>query len=629
MRKLWILILIVIALWLLVVLGLAQEGAIEFGAGRWDMEGARVIDHLGRKSLAGTAVLKDVAFGDGIIEFDVAVSPGVRTYPGVVFRMRDEGHYERIYIRPHRAPLYADAVQYVAAFNGIDSWQLANGPGSTARAVIPTKEWVAIRVEVSGTQARMFIGPDPRPALEVTHLRHGVSQGRIGLMGPPDGTAFFSNFRFRTDSGLAFPPPPPLDCPPGVVSDWEISPPVPAREIDPEVYPGSAKLGSLAWKKVRSEADGLVDISRNFGRTGPEPDVVLARAVVDRETESLEKFVFGYSDEVRIYLNGIPVYAGDSTYTLRDSSFLGVVGPFDAVYLPLRRGANEILLILTENMGGWGFLVRRAVEFVEPSILEKLWETEALFFVPESAVVDPARSAVYVSNYDGYRPSQGRGMQSISRLTFEGKLDSPKWIEGLNNPTGLAVWKDTLFAVEASGIVEIDIPSARIVGRHPAPGAVFLNDIAVGDNGDAYVTDARKGSLFKFSGGAFDEWLTGPEIEQPNGILVRGDRVVWGNNGDGCLKAADLKTKRVEVIARLSPGVIDGIQAVPGGEFLVSHNEGRLFLISPDGKIAKILDTSAVGLDLADFGFDAKSGLLVFPTFRAHRVVAFRLSKGP
>jgi hypothetical protein len=268
------------------------------------------------------------------------------------------------------------------------------------------------------------------------------------------------------------------------------------------------------------------------------------------------------------------------------------------------------------------------VEFITPSVLEKLWETEASLFVPESAAIDSARSAVYVSNYDGYRPSQGRGMQSISRLTLAGEIDSPEWIEGLNNPTGLAVRGDSLYAVEASGIVEIDIPAARILRRYPAAGAVFLNDVSIGENGDAYVSDSRKGAIFKFSEGAFEEWLTGPDIDQPNGILVRGDRVLWGNNGDSCLKAADLKTKTVEVVARLSAGVIDGIQAAPGGDFLVSHNEGRLFRISPGGKITKILDTSALGLNLADFGFDAESGLLVVPTFRAHKVVAFRMS-GP
>ena len=627
MRKLWLIVLVVIVLWLLVVTGLAQEGAVDFGPGRWDMEGARVTEHLGRKSLAGAAVLKDFVFENGVIEFDVAVAAGVRSYPGIIFRMQSEGEYERIYIRPHRAPLYPDAVQYVAAFHGIDSWQLSNGPGATAPAVIATQEWLPIRVEVAGTQARMFIGTNPHPALAVTHLRHGESKGRIGLMGPLDGTAFFSNFRFREDSGLTFDPPPPIDSPPGVVTDWQISPPVKVREIDLEVYPGRANPSALAWREVKAEADGLVDVSRHFGRTGTEPDVILARTVIRRERDSLEKFCFGYSDEVRIFLNGTPLFSGDSTYTLRDPSFLGIVGPYDAVYLPLKKGENELLLVVTENMGGWGFLVRSGTAVYASPKLEKRWETEKAFSVPESAALDLARSAIYVSNYDGYHPSQGRGMQSISRLTLEGNIESPRWIEGLNNPTGLAVWKDRLFAVESTGVVEIDIPAAKIVKRRPVPGAVFLNDVAVHESGDLYISDSTKGVLIRSRGGSFEEWLKGPEIVRPNGVHVQGNRVLWGNNGDGCLKAADLATKEIEIVARLPRGTIDGIRSAPNGDLLVSHNEGRLYRITSGGEIIKILDTSVVGLNLADFDYDAGSGLLVFPTYRAHKVLAYRLSR--
>jgi hypothetical protein len=32
---------------------------------------------------------------------------------------------------------------------------------------------------------------------------------------------------------------------------------------------------------------------------------------------------------------------------------IGTVGLFDAAHLPLRRGRNEIVLAVTENIGGW------------------------------------------------------------------------------------------------------------------------------------------------------------------------------------------------------------------------------------------------------------------------------------
>jgi hypothetical protein len=118
----------------LVVAALALAAGVEaqtipFTADRWDLAGARVVEHLGRQALTGTALLRDAVFENGVIEVDVAMRGGARGYPGVLFRVLSDTEHERVYLRPHRAPLYSDAVQYVAAFHGIDSWQLYNGTG--------------------------------------------------------------------------------------------------------------------------------------------------------------------------------------------------------------------------------------------------------------------------------------------------------------------------------------------------------------------------------------------------------------------------------------------------------------------------------------------------------------------
>ena len=42
----------------------------------------------------------------------------------------------------------------------------------------------------------------PEPALVIHELQHGAGKGAIGLMGPPDGSAFFSNFTYREDDEL-------------------------------------------------------------------------------------------------------------------------------------------------------------------------------------------------------------------------------------------------------------------------------------------------------------------------------------------------------------------------------------------------------------------------------------------
>jgi hypothetical protein len=71
------------------------------------------------------------------------------------------------------------------------------------------------------------------------------------------------------------------------------------------------------------------------------------------------KLVFAYSDSVHVFVNGQLLFEGDSAFARRDPSFLGIasLGP-DAVYVDLHAGANEIVLAIAENFGGWGFAGR-------------------------------------------------------------------------------------------------------------------------------------------------------------------------------------------------------------------------------------------------------------------------------
>jgi len=598
---------------------------IEFTADRWDLSRAVVVDHLGRKALMGTAFLKGVDLDDGVIECDVAMTAGVRAYPGLLFRVQSPDEYERVYLRPHRAPLYDDAVQYVAAFHGVDSWQLSNGPGRTAAAEIPTGRWVHFRIEVLGTQARVFLDGADTPVLTIGDLWHGRSRGGVGLTTVPNRTAFFSNFSYQRDTSLRFPPAPAIHTPPGIVTDWEVSAPFPLRRLVPDEYPDAKALGATGWTKAVTRRDGILDISRVQGRLGAEPDGVLARTTIRADRDGAQMYRLGYSDDVSVFVNGRLVFHGESAYRSRDTSFLGILGPFDAVALPLRKGDNEVLFAIGEASGGWGLMLQDAAAVAAAPGVARAWITAPDFLIPESAAYDPGTNAFYVSNYDAYHPSAGEPRQAISKVAPDGQVESLAWVSGLSNPTGLAVRDGRLYAVERTGVAEIDIASARVARRIPLPAGGLPNDIAIAANGDLYVSDSRKGVIYRISGGRAEAWLSGPEIGAPNGVLVDGARLVVGTNGDGCLKAVDLETKRVEILANLGAGVIDGIAADGRGGLLVTHNEGRLLRVGADGRVTTLLDTTAVRVNLADFAYVRGLGLAVFPTFADGRVAAYRL----
>jgi sugar lactone lactonase YvrE len=605
----------------------AGEGTIDFDSERWVVFSGQVTEYQGRKCLAGSAFLKDAEFQDGVIEVDLLVTDvNKKSYPGINFRVQSQADYERFYIRPHRAPIYPDALQYTPAVKGIAGWQLYSGAGFTAAGEIPENEWIHVRLDVLGTQARVFVGDADSPALVIHELKHGVSKGTLSLIGFSDGTTYFADFSYKADDTLEFPHAPAADVVPGVIRDWEISQSFKISQIDPARHPSDQSLPEIQWRPVTGEPSGLVDIARHIGRYSREPDCVIAKTTIESESGQVKKYAFGYSDWIGIFLNGEMLFSANSSYQSRDPSFLGIVGLNDVLYLPLREGANELLLVIAEGFGGWGFMWQDAEAIYRHAGVVKAWETDEDFTVPESIAWDPEANAIYVSNYDAYNPSGNEGRQFISKMSPEGAALELEWVGGLSNPTGMAALDGRLFVVERSGVVEIDTRNAGIIERHALPEPGFPNDIAIDGNGNIYVSDSRKSVIYRSTGAAFEEWLKGDDIDNPNGLLTLGDKLYIGNNGDTSLKVADLVDGGVSVVAKFRDGIIDGICRDGADNLIVSHWEGRVYRISPAGDVVKILDTTAPGSNCADIEYVVGEDLLLVPTYLDNSVHAYHIS---
>jgi hypothetical protein len=605
---------------------IASAGTFDFDPELWELQGASVVEHLGRESLVGFAYLKGVEFENGVIDVDVAVD-GRRSYPGINFRMKSPRDYERYYMRPHRTcGQYPDVHQYTPVINGIAGWQLYNGNGFTSGGEIPTGEWIHLRIEVRGTQARVFLGDMENPVLEIDELVHGKSRGSVGVNGPRDGTAYFSNFSYRADDGLEFESPPASFPPPGVIKDWKIAGPYKLGEIDLEKHPGKQEIGEPVWIDAECAASGLVDIAKYFGRQGREPDVAFAKATIESEGNETMEFKFGYSDAAALFFNGQLLFAANSSYRYRDPSFLGIAGFFDALYLPLEKGENEILMMVAEGFGGWGFMGQDGKAIYTCEGIEKKWETEKEFRIPETALYDAEREMIYVSNFDRFDFAPGAGKQFISRLTPDGKIIDAEWVKGLSNPTGMAIMGTTLYAIERKALVEIDIASGEVTARHPLPAAGFLNDIAV--SGDAvFISDSRAGIVYRYSDGEFELFLSAGQVSDPNGLHAVDGTLYIGNNGDGTVKAVDLADVSIKTFVKLGPGIIDGIESDGSGGLLVSHWEGRLYRVSRAGETSRILDTTSPGVNIANFGYDGKRKRVIIPTFSSNSVVSYSLPR--
>jgi sugar lactone lactonase YvrE len=624
---------------------IAQSETVEFDPELWDVKGGGFVEHLGRPSFGGTAFLHDLALENGVVEVDIAID-GRRSYPGLAFRVQSERDYERFYLRPHRAGLYPDALQYVPVFHGAAPWQLYHGEGCTAGGVFPEGEWFTLRIEFAGAQARVFLDGAEEPGLVIPRLAHGVSSGGLGIVAPPDGTAFFSNFRFHPDDSLPFDEVPPLERAPEFLTDWEVSTPFPADALPRGTYPDFGTIFTAGWRPIEAEESGLINVTRAVPRRGRGPDAVLLRTVIDSPDRQRVELNFGYSDEVTIFHNSRPVFSGNSAYQSRDRSFVGAVGLHDSVHLELEAGLNEILFLLSETFGGWGLIARldRVLERprVDHAKCELLWETAPVFLTPESIQYDRERDLLYVSNLDRAFAGKREPSGFLSKMNLAGEIVELKWVTGLRGPCGLAQDGDRLYVAERGAVTVVDVESGEIIERHPIPTSVFLNDVACDGKGNVYISDSFPTSpenrvvIYRLADGKVEPWIDDPGFSRVNGLFVDGDRLLVGNTADGTVRSIELAGRRTQIIASIGAGVVDGIRIDGAGHYLVSHWEGPTFRITSSsraigeigefGSITEILDPSSRGWNVADFEFVAEEGMLLVPTFGGNRVAAFAVT---
>jgi sugar lactone lactonase YvrE len=480
---------------------------------------------------------------------------GERSYPGILFRLQSEENYERFYIRPHRAGLYPDALQYTPVINKVAGWQLYHGDGYTAGAELPAEGWIRLRLEVKGQRARVFVNGGSEPALEIDQLEHGVSKGAIGVMGPRNGTAYFSNFRYQTGDGLVFDPPPPASKPePETITEWKVSRGFPADRARTDRYPHFYTIFLAEWKVAASDASGLVDIARHVTRENQNGDIVLARSVFRSDAARDVTLSFGYSDDVDLFVNGRRVFSGRSGYQSRDRSFLGIVGLNDAVSVRFEKGLNEVLLMVAERFGGWGFMMK-ADTVLEPPLEDlgrttKVWETDDVFLTPESVLYDSDRELLYVTSFDNQFAQKQDPSGYVSKLSLDGEVIEHQWVTGLTAPTGMDIHRDTLWLCERRHLTAIDLESGQIAARFEIPDADFPNDLVIDDEGYIYIADTRPSGwddsrIYRFRDGEFEVWAN-DGISRANGLWVRDGYLIVGNSGDGFLKRVRLSDARVE-----------------------------------------------------------------------------------
>ncbi len=345
----------------------AQTVVLPLTPAEWTAtDSIRFETHLGRPSVyinSGIAMSRTARFRNGTLEFDMAATARTSNI-GMAFRAAARDAFEVLFFRPG-ATGTIDAVQYAPAINTVAAaWQIYHGAGANASLVIPREQWMHIAITVIADSALVYVDHGAAPLLVIPRLVLGGSGAGVALWASNFGRgAYFSDVKYTPDTAPYHRVTPAL--PAGTIVSWQLSQALDATALTPGTLPDLAKL---TWDSVRAEPPGLVLVNRyrvspSIGAPADEDSVlhgrvagskvVFARVTIDSDRDRLRLLHVGYSDNVVVYCNGTPLYSGVNPYGFRDLGQFHLLG--DAVYLPLKRGRNEIVYAVTEFFGGWAF----------------------------------------------------------------------------------------------------------------------------------------------------------------------------------------------------------------------------------------------------------------------------------
>ncbi len=247
------------------------------------------------------------------------------------------------------------------------------------------------------------------------------------------------------------------------------------------------------------------------------------------------------------------------------------------------------------------------------------------FAAPEAAFHDTVADVYLIANLNGDAGAHdGNGF--ISRVTPDGTVASLKWIDGeaegveLDAPKGMAVSGDTLFVADIDVVRLFDRGSGTPLGTWPVPGARFLNDAAVGEDGRLYVTDTTAGAVYAVGPDGARAVIIDEALGGPNGIaaLPDGRLLVVGFPRTGT-HTIDPATGDIEPQPGATTPRSDGVALLSDGGYLISNWEAAAVLRMAPGSTEP--DTVVRGVESpADIAWDASRRRVVVPLLRRDRV---------
>jgi hypothetical protein len=272
------------------------------------------------------------------LEAEVAI-PNQVGFVGLVFGAQDAENYELVYLAPVE-------IQYDPIMNRSMTWQIYNGPQFQKPLPNTTGSWRKLAVEVHPDWAAVYLDDDTAPQLVISTLQHGGAKGKYGFWSYLPG--YIHHFSIQE-----IPPTEKLISSAddhkqnGVLTDWLVSSPYTLNELS---------APDELWTKASVEHNGTLNINRLY-QAGIH-STIQAKSQLYSEEEQEAILTFGFSDELRLWINEIEVYHGSWRWGPPSSD--GRIH-MDHQRLPihLKAGHNTVRAELTNKESfGWGLACR-------------------------------------------------------------------------------------------------------------------------------------------------------------------------------------------------------------------------------------------------------------------------------
>ncbi|WP_299080559.1 hypothetical protein [uncultured Paraglaciecola sp.] len=331
---------------------------------KFDNKNIKIETIAGKKAIkigSGKALLEDVLFEDGTIEFDMYLS-GERAFAYLYFRGQSQRDVEAFYVRTHKhnSP---DALQYAPVFQKRSAWQLYHGDKGTAGAALLADKWIKVKIELAGEKAKFWIGDMSKPAMVVNQLGHAPKAGWLAFRGfvpknsPAPYSAYFSGLTVTPSesSGVTAIT---MSSPEGQLTNWRVSPAFDTKKGPVTEIP--AEVSAKKWSKPSMQHDGSFEFlrSRDIPK-GFKHWTVAADTVLLSSQASVCEVHLGFSDELTLSVNDQLIVYQDASYRYGFRPQDGLMHPEQLVaFVPLNKGKNILRAVVADKFGGWGLSAR-------------------------------------------------------------------------------------------------------------------------------------------------------------------------------------------------------------------------------------------------------------------------------